>query len=354
MPRIVGTAIRFPDHYYPQKSISESLQEIWAGDGVNPALVEKLHDATTVEGRYLAVPKDTYYDMRGWEEPNAIFRERAVELGEEALTEALSLAGVGAEDVRLLAFASTTGVAVPSIDARLMNRMPFRSDTKRMPFYGLGCAAGAAGVARVADYLRGHPDEVAVLVCAEFCSLTIQKHDVSVANIIACGLFGDGVAAVVMTGAQSEGESLSEGPTVFASRSIFFPDTEHYMGWDVKESGMQIILSADVPRAASTGLHDPLVQFLGEHGLTIGDIGQWLCHPGGPKVIDAVEAALGFNGAVLKRSRDLLRESGNISSVSVLVILDQVLRNDEVPRGTWGVMMAMGPGFSAELVLLRW
>jgi len=353
MPRIAATAVAFPPHFYSQASISGSLQEIWQAQGVNPARVAKLHQATTVEGRHIAVEKEEYYQLRGWEGPNAIFQKSAVELGERVIVEALERAGASAADVRLFAFASTTGLAIPTVDARLMNRLPFRDDTKRLPLFGLGCVAGAAGTARIADYLRGHPGEAALLVCAEFCSLTIQKHDVSVANLIACGLFGDGVAAVLMAGDEHP-LAARGGPEVLATRSVFFPDSEGYMGWEVKETGMQLVLSAEVPAAVEGGLRAPVDAFLAEHGLGLEDVGRWVCHPGGPKVLEAVETALSLNGTTLQRSRDLLREVGNLSSVSVLVILDALLQDTPPPPGTHGLMMAMGPGFVAEMVLLRW
>ena len=354
MPHIVATATGFPPHYYSQDEISTALQEIWAKHGVNPERVAKLHENTSVEGRYIAVPKDEYYPLRGWEGPNAIFARVAVELGEQVLNELFETAGLGAEEINLLAFASTTGIAIPTIDARLLNRMPFAPGTKRLPLFGLGCVAGAAGTARVNDYLLGHPAEAAVLLAEEFCSLTIQKHDVSIANLIACGLFGDAAGAVLLVGDEHPLAGSKGSVEVVATRSVFFPDSEHYMGWEIKETGMQVLLSADVPEASRTALSAQIEAFLAEHDLTVADVGRWVSHPGGPKVIEALEEGLGLNGTTLQRSRDVLREVGNVSSVSVLLILDAILRDDPPEPGTWGLMLAMGPGFVAELVLLRW
>ena len=354
MPHVVATATGFPPHYYSQDEISTALQELWAQHGVNPARVARLHENTTVEGRYIAVPKDEYYPLRGWEGPNAIFARLAVDLGEQVLTALFETAGLRAEDIGLLAFASTTGIAIPTIDARLMNRLPFGTGTKRLPLFGLGCVAGAVGTARVNDYLRGHPTEAAVLLAEEFCSLTIQKHDVSIANLIACGLFGDAAGAVLLVG---DDHPLADAPgvvEVVATRSVFFPNSEHYMGWEIKETGMQVLLSADVPEASRTAISAAIEAFLAEHDLTVDDVGRWISHPGGPKVIEALEAGLGLGGTTLQRSRDVLRQVGNVSSVSVLLILDAVLREEPPEPGTWGLMLAMGPGFVAELVLLRW
>ena len=356
MPFIAATATGFPAHFYSQDVISSELQTIWKQYRVNTDRVAKLHENTTVEGRYIAVPKEEYYELRGWEGPNEIYARVAVELGQEVLEKVFAEAGLDASDVSLLMYASTTGIAIPTIDARLMNKMSFAPDTKRMPLFGLGCVAGTAGTARLADYLAGHPTEAAVLLAEEFCSLTIQKHDVSIANLIACGLFGDAAGAVLMVGdehplAQRAGHAM---PEIVATRSVFIPDSEHYMGWDIKETGMQIVLSADVPDASRTKISGHIEAFLDDHGIGVSDIGTWVCHPGGPKVIEALEEGLGLNGTTLQRSRDVLREVGNVSSVSVLLILDAVLRDDPPPPGTYGLMLAMGPGFVAEFVLLRW
>lgn len=355
MPYIVSTATGFPDHFYSQKTISEDLQMLWREYGVNLGRVANIHENTTVEGRHIAVPKEEYYELRGWEKPNAIYARVAVELGQATLEKAFADAGLDASDMAMFAYASTTGLSIPTIDARLMNRLPFHASTKRMPMFGLGCVAGAIGTSRIADYLEGHPTEAAVFLAEEFCSLTIQKHDISIANLIACGLFGDGAGVVLMVGdehplVRQNGRSM---PRVVGTRSVFFPETEHFMGWEIKESGMQIVLSADVPTASRTLLADHVEAFLGDHGIGIDDVGQWICHPGGPKVIEAIEAGLGLDDTALQRSRNVLREVGNVSSVSVLLILDEVMR-ETPPPGTWGLMMAMGPAFCAELVLLRW
>lgn len=353
MPHIIATAAGFPPHYYSQATISAELQALWSERGVNPERVAALHANAAVEGRHIAVAKEDFEEMRGWERPNAAFAEAALALGQEVLEQLFERAGIGAEDVALLAFASTTGLAVPTIDARLMNRLPFRPDCKRMPFFGLGCVAGAAGTARVADYLRGHPTEAAVLLVEEFCSLTIQKHDTSIANIIACGLFGDAAAALLLVGDEHP-LAARAGPEVLATRSVFFPDSEHVMGWTIREAGMQIVLSADVPRLAREPFGREIRAFLDAHGLAVEDVGCWICHPGGPKVIEALEDGLGLGGEALRRSREVLREIGNVSSASVLVILERIQREAPPAPGTLGLMLALGPGFCAELLLLRW
>ena len=389
MPSIVATAAGLPAHRHPQAQLTEQVQALWADAGVNLGRVASLHTNTTIEARYTVEPLARYAEMDGWADFNAAYLRAATDLAERALVALLDQADLAFEDVAHLAVFSTTGVAVPSLDARLMNRLPFAPTLKRTPVYGLGCAGGAAGVARVADYLAGHPTEAAVAVAVETCSLTVHAGDTSVANQIATGLFGDAAAAVLLVGdghplagrnasagrpaplatppgASGDGAAGSPGdvavreggagpgPRVVASRSVFFPNTERHMGWDVTDAGMRIVLSGDVPRTAREELRPHVEAFLGEHGLGIGDVGRWLCHPGGPRVVDAIEDGLGLAPGRLDDTRSLLRRVGNVSSASVLLLLDEAMRAAAEPAGTWGLMLAMGPGFGAELVLLRW
>jgi alkylresorcinol/alkylpyrone synthase len=251
--------------------------------------------------------------------------------------------------VDALFFVTVTGVATPSIDARLMNRLALPSRVKRVPIFGLGCVAGAAGVARAADYLRGHPGEVAVLLSVELCSLTLQREDLSVPNLIASGLFGDGAAAVVLVGSDRQ----TGGPRVVDSRSIFYPDTERVMGWEVSEQGFKIVLSAEVPEMVRRHLRGDVDAFLAAHGLARDDISVWISHPGGPKVLEAMQESLELPDEALESAWKTLREVGNLSSTSVLLVLEQTLASPPAP-GSWGLMSAMGPGFCSELVLLRW
>jgi alkylresorcinol/alkylpyrone synthase len=215
---------------------------------------------------------------------------------------------------------------------------------------------GAAGIARTADYLQGHPQEAVILFAVELCSLTIQRDDLSLANLVASGLFGDGAAAVLMVGDDHPfAQRMRPGlPRVIDSQSQFFPETEHIMGWDVTNSGFKVLLSADIASLAHSEVRPSMEDFLGRHDLTIADIDHWLVHPGGPRVIQALEDGLGLPDEALTLSWETLAEAGNISSASVLVILDKTLKRIQPKAGEYGVLMAMGPAFSAELVLLKW
>jgi alkylresorcinol/alkylpyrone synthase len=246
-----------------------------------------------------------------------------------------------------------TGVATPSIDARLMNRLGLPPRVKRMPIFGLGCVAGAAGIARAADYVKGFPDQVAVLLSVELCSLTLQPEDISIPNLIASGLFGDGAAAVVVTGTDRPAGEAS-GPRIVATRSVFYHDSERVMGWDISETGFKIVLSGDVPAVAREKLRPDVDSFLADQGLTRADIASWVCHPGGPKVLEAMHESLELPPGALDVTWRSLREVGNLSSTSVLLVLEETLANHRPPPGSYGMLLAMGPGFCSELVLLQW
>jgi len=351
-PFIAATARALPPHYHSQAELSQALQDYWRDGGhhFNKARVDSLHGSVQVQGRHLAIPMADYAPLDTFEKRNAVWIREAVKLGEQAVRAAVERAGVKLTDIDVLCFTSITGLATPSIDARLVNVLGLRNDVKRVPIFGLGCVAGVAGTARVSDLLRGFPDATAVLLSVELCSLTVQRNDLSLSNIIASGLFGDGAAAVVVRGGGSKGQ----GPRVLASESVFYPQTEDVMGWDFLDSGFKVVLSARVPEMVTTNVRGNVDGFLKKHGLTRGDITHWVAHTGGPKVLEAFEVALELPKDALARSWASLRQVGNLSSSSVLYVLDDLLRSGAAKSGDRGLMMAMGPGFCAELVLLQW
>jgi alkylresorcinol/alkylpyrone synthase len=293
---------------------------------------------------------EKYKEVETWGQANDLWIEAAQQLGVTAICRAITPLGLAPEDIDALYFVSVTGVSSPSIDARLVNRMKLSPRVKRVPIFGLGCVAGAAGIARAADYVRAFPKEVAVLLSVELCSLTWQRDDVSVANLISSGLFGDGAAAVVIAGADTD---LS-GPEVVATRSVFYPGTEEVMGWDISEAGFRIVLSEDVPKVISEHLKEDVDTFLHDFGLSRCDISSWIIHTGGPKVLDAVASSLELPERALEASWECLRQVGNLSSASVLVVLEDFLARRRGQAGSYSVLAAMGPGFCSELILLRW
>jgi alkylresorcinol/alkylpyrone synthase len=348
--RIASAASAFPKHYYSQKTLLKELQQYWGDRLANPNMLARLHRNVAVEGRHLALPTEKYYEIKTWGQANDIWIQVAQELGEQALCRALHHAGRSTQDVNALFFTSVTGISSPSIDALLINRMGLSRNIRRVPIFGLGCVAGAAGIARAADYVRAYPDQAAALVSVELCSLTIQKEDLSVANLISAGLFADGAAAVIVTGDQVE----SHGPAILATRSVFYPETEEMMGWNISEKGFRITLSPEVPILIREHLGQDVDAFLKDHGLTRHDLKSWVLHTGGPKVLEATATALDLHNGQLDASWDCLKRVGNLSSASVLVVLEDVMRNRRPEPGTLGLLAAMGPGFCSELVLLEW
>jgi alkylresorcinol/alkylpyrone synthase len=347
---IASAATAFPKHYYPQKVLSAAFRRYWEDQLADPALFERLHAHVGVDGRYLVRPRETYETAATFGETNDVWIEAAVDLSEQAAACALTRAGLDRSALDAIFFVSVTGIASPSIDARLMNRMGLPPRIRRTPIFGLGCVAGAAGLARAADYVRAYPAHTALLISVEICSLTIQRDDLSIANLISCGLFGDGAAAVIVSGA----ERGLPGPRIVATRSIFYPDTEGVMGWAISEKGFRIVLTPEVPEMARQHLGKDADEFLASEGLSRADIGCWLLHTGGPKVLEAMQDALGLRDGELAVSWECLRRAGNLSSASVLQVLEETMEHRRPAPGTWGLLAAMGPGFCSEFVLLRW
>jgi alkylresorcinol/alkylpyrone synthase len=354
--QIASAASAFPKHYYSQAVLLKELQEYWGVQLKNPLLLARLHRNVTVDGRYLAIPTEQYHDIKTWGEANDIWVKVAEELGEQALCRALNNAGIATNDLGALLFTTVTGIASPSIDALLINRMNLPANIRRTPIFGLGCVAGAAGIARAADYVRAYPKQAAALVSVELCSLTLQREDLSVANLISSGLFADGSAAVIVTGEEFEPSAGGEidGPKILATRSVFYPDTRDMMGWNISEKGFRIILSTEVPNLIRENLGRDVDAFLADNSLQRSDLKSWVMHTGGPRILEASAEALGLKNGELDASWDCLRKVGNLSSASVLVVLEDVMKNRRPAPGTLGLLAAMGPGFCSELVLLEW
>ncbi|MBS2031781.1 MAG: type III polyketide synthase [Deltaproteobacteria bacterium] len=349
-PSLVAVGTALPPHYVEQERLIAALRTLWAGKHHNADRIDQLHRAVRVSGRHLALPMEQYLELDTFQKQNDAWIRAATDLGEAALHDALARANMKPEELDHIFVATVTGIATPSIDARLANRMGLRADVKRTPLFGLGCVAGAAGTARASDTLRAFPKQTAALLSVELCSLTLQRSDLSIQNVIASGLFGDGAAALIIAG----GERARRGPEVLASRSALYPDSERVMGWDVTDGGFKVVLSAQVPEIIRSHIRRDVDAFLRDHGLTRRDVRHWVSHPGGPKILDAVAEALELPREALRLTWDSLEKVGNLSSASVLFVLRDTLDQVDAKPGDHGLMLAMGPGFCSELVLLRW
>lgn len=348
-PSVAGVAVKFPQHRNSQAETISALTNFAGPEFRRFAL------SSGVDFRHTALPLSRYGQLSGFTEANDVYIEVALDLAEQALLAALDQAEVKPSEVDIVFSTTVTGLSVPTLEARLANRVGLRQDVKRVPLFGLGCVAGAAGVARMHDYLRAFPDQVGALLAVELCSLTIQRKDNSMANLVATSLFGDGAGAVITKGAARAAAGPKGGgtPKVQATRSRIYPDTEDVMGWKIGSAGFRIVLSVDVATVAEKYLGEDVRGFLADHGLTPQDVSTWVCHPGGPRVIEAVENVLDLPADALDHTRNSLRNNGNLSSVSVLDVLRATMA-DPPPAGSIGLMIAMGPAFCSELVLLEW
>jgi alkylresorcinol/alkylpyrone synthase len=351
---ISSVEIAHPPHYYDQSALLEEFEKLWSKQHHNTRRVSQLHKAVMVGGRHLALPIEDYHKLKDFTDSNNAFISVGTDLAEEAVRKALNTSGLSPRDVDAVFFVSVTGIATPSIDAKLVNRLGMRSDVKRIPIFGLGCVAGAAGTARLYDYLKAYPNDTAILISVELCSLTLQRKDLSIPNLIASGLFGDGAACVVGVGNERAKKLNITGPQVISTQSRFYPNTESVMGWEIGADGFKIVLESRVPELAQNHLRQDVDKFLEGNDLKRTLIDWWVCHTGGPKVLKAFQSALEISELELAISWSSLKGFGNLSSASVLFVLHETMKVRKPQTGEYGLMLAMGPGFCCEMVLLKW
>ena len=337
---IAGVASALPEHQYDQRVLLSALQRHWGPKVDNPVFMERLQARVGVNTRHLALPIEEYYDLKTWGKANNHWIEVATELGEKALCGALTRAGFATSDLGAIFFVSITGISSPSIDARLINRMSLPVNIKRVPIFGLGCVAGAAGISRAADYVLAYPKQVAAVLAVELCSLTLQQEDLSVANLISSGLFGDGAGAVLVAGAERE----SEGPEILATRSVFYPNSEHVMGWDISEKGFRIVLSREVPEVVHDHLASDVDAFLEDEGSPRPILGAGYCIPAVRECWKRRLRRWSLPEGALAASWECLRRTGNLSSASVLLVLEEVMMKRRPAAGTYSLSGGDGAG----------
>lgn len=354
MSYIVNIETSFPKNFYEQEDLIKKLKTAWQGKVNNLSRVKSIHENVLVKSRNLAAPLDQYFKFRNFDEKNDLFIKVAVELAEESIKKSLKNFDLCGKDISSLWSNTVTGFSIPSLEARIMNKIEFSPNTKRVPILGLGCMAGVAGINRVSDYLKAFPNEAAIFFSVELCSLTFQIEDFTVANLISTGLFGDGAAAVLMCGEDHPLKEVAK-MKVIDTESIFFPNSEDVMGWNVGEKGLKIQLSKSVPRFTQEKLPGPIHTFLKRNDLELSNIKSFIAHPGGPKVLNALEKVLDLPEKGLKESWESLSENGNMSSVSVLDIFKRHMnKHISSNESKYALSLAMGPAFSSELGLLKW
>jgi alkylresorcinol/alkylpyrone synthase len=345
---IEHTSIAAPAHVLSQQDVKRTLQDTLSVAPARLKAISTLLDSAAVERRCSVLPLDALRARRSLTETMALYRTHAISLGLQVAADCLQDAGVAPQQVDLVITVSCTGVMLPSLDAYLANDLGLRPDVRRLPITELGCAAGAAALARGRDYLIGHPGARVLIVSVELPSLCFQRDDSNLANLVSLALFGDGAAAVLLNAADGEGVQIVE------TRSHLFPRSLDALGFDLHDDGFHIVLAKELPnmvRREFRGLVDAL---LAPIGLTPAQLGALLLHPGGRKILEAIEDVLGVERARLSPSWDVLREYGNMSSAAVLFVLHAWLTRREPVAGSYGLMAAFGPGFSTELLLLRW
>ncbi len=344
-PRILSAATAVPPHRMEQGEIKEFARRLFAGKFRDLDRLLSIFDNSEIETRHFCRPLEWFGREWSFPERNALYVQHALELSEKAARRCLNRAGVEPEEVGALFFISTTGISTPSLDAKLLFELGFSSNLKRIPVWGLGCAGGAAGVARAADYARAYPEELVLVVAVELCGLTFQVGDFSKSNLVAASLFADGAAAALL--------GAGEGPEVLGSHSTTWPDTGDVMGWDLVESGLKVRFARSVPQIVQRRTRATVQEACEKYGIAPEDLRHAVVHPGGAKVLEAYEEALVLEPGSLVLSREILKNYGNMSSASVLFVLERFLEDYTAGSGEYGAISALGPGFSAEHVLFR-
>ncbi len=349
MPKIQSVGCALPPHRLTQSQIRDFVEARFSGSTLPIDRLLEVFKNAEIDERYFSVPIDWYREEKSFEEKNQVYIDSCNSLGVECANRCLADAGITPRDIDYIIFVSTTGLATPSIDARLINLLGMRNDIRRTPVWGLGCAGGAAGISQAYHYLLGHPKERVLLVAVELCGLTFQQNDLSRSNFVATALFGEGAAAVLLIGDEVD----CTGVEIIGTRSTFWPDSLDVMGWNLMNSGLQVVFSQSIPHIVETRARENIEAFLQEYGLELPEIEYQIFHPGGAKVIDAYETALQTSNGALQICRDTLRRYGNMSAVSVLFVLEEHLRRFERGTGKYGLISALGPGFCAENLLIK-
>ena len=349
MPKIIAVQTNFPENRTTQEEIKSLLSDIWPD---KKKLVSKFSESSSVRHRDLSIPLGDYQELGDIGKRNDIWQKVALELQVKNLQQLIDKTSVDLKSITQIVSTTVTGLSIPTLEAKLMNKFSFAENVKRVPLFGIGCLGGVAGLNRLSDYLAFRPKEAGLLLATELCSLTFQFGDQSVANLVGTSLFGDGAAALLMVGDE---HPLAQNAQfeVLTGESFFYPDTEHIMGWDIVPTGFQIVLSGDVPEIVKTKVSKNVEDFLRKNNTNLEQIDFMVSHPGGPKVLDALVGVTNKTTEHFKYSYDSLRSHGNMSSVSVLHVMQETIEKENIAKNKMGLMLAMGPAFCSELALIR-
>jgi alkylresorcinol/alkylpyrone synthase len=348
MSVIVAAKSAFPKIRHTQQEIMRTLKKVWPE---HAGVLDRLTESSGVGSRNLVMPLDQYSKLKGLSERNTIYIDQMLKSLHQAVLGLQEEVRFSFNDVAGIFSTTVTGIAVPSLDARLMNLLPIPRNVVRTPVFGLGCMGGVALINRANDFLKVYPDQLALVLAAEACTLTLQLDDSSMANFVAASLFGDGVAAVILAG---DRHPLAKRGRlkILGGASSFYPNSERIMGWDMVDSGFKVVLSGNVPEIVEQYVGDDVGNFLSSHQTQIKSISNIISHPGGPKVLKSLSKVLEKDESLFKHSWESLREQGNMSSVSVLDVLTRSLKSDDLEKGL-ALSVAMGPAFNSELCLME-
>jgi alkylresorcinol/alkylpyrone synthase len=349
VPKIIAAAKAVPPYDIPQNLAIEFARRHFGPHYKDMDRLLKIFESARVNHRQFCVPSDWFSTPKTFKEKNDTYIEWACRLGAEAAQNCIQMAGLTVDEIDHIIFVSSTGLATPSIDARLIEPLGLNPHIKRTPIWGLGCVGGAMGLSRAADFVKADQKSKVLLVAVELCGLTFQFHDLDKSNLVAAALFGDGAAAAIVS-------ADGDGPEIIASRSMTWPDSLGVMGWNILDEGMQVVFAKAIPAIVREHSRKDIDNFLSRFNLTLDDISHFLIHPGGAKVVDAYKAALCLGPGKLGISEEVLRDHGNMSSVTVLYILDQFVKcrkGVEARGNSFGLIAALGPGFSSELILFK-
>lgn len=352
MAKVISVGTADPPYKFPQNEVKDFVHRLFSGSYEYIERTINVFDNSMIEIRHFTQPKEWAVETHGFRERNELYVKDACILSSEAVRNCIKEINADFSDFDHIIFVSSTGISTPSIDALLINELKLNCHIRRTPIWGLGCVGGAVGLSRAFEYTSTYPNGAALLIAVEICSLAFQRDDYSKSNIIATSLFSDGAAAAVVVGKEHK-LFESTGISFIDSLSTTFSNSVDVMGWKVVDTGFKVIFSKDIPTIVKKHIRPNITELLQKHKLTLDDIKHFVTHPGGPKVISAYEESLGLPGGTLKFSRKVLREHGNMSSPSVLYVLDEFLRSREYNSGDYGLISALGPGFSSEIILFQ-